>query len=214
MKIFLDTANIDEIKEVNSLGILDGVTTNPSLMAKESGTYQDKLREITTIVSGPVSAEVVSMDAEGMVREGRVFAKIADNINVKIPICREGLKAIKILAAEGIKTNTTLIFQPLQALLAAKAGTNFVSPFIGRLDDVSEYGMDVIRDIISIYDNYGIETEVIAASIRHPLHVVEAALAGADIATIPYKVLDLLLKHPLTDIGIEKFLADWKKVQQ
>jgi transaldolase len=214
MKIFLDTANIDEIKEVNSLGILDGVTTNPSLMAKESGTYYDKLREITTIVSGPVSAEVVSMDAEGMVREGRVFAKIADNINVKIPICREGLKAIKILAAEGIKTNTTLIFQPLQALLAAKAGTNFVSPFIGRLDDVSEYGMDVIRDIISIYDNYGIETEVIAASIRHPLHVVEAALAGADIATIPYKVLDLLLKHPLTDIGIEKFLADWKKVQQ
>jgi transaldolase len=214
MKIFLDTANIDEIKEVNSLGILDGVTTNPSLMAKESGTYYDKLREITTIVSGPVSAEVVSMEADGMVREGRVFAKIADNINVKIPICREGLKAIKILAAEGIKTNTTLIFQPLQALLAAKAGTNFVSPFIGRLDDVSEYGMDVIRDIISIYDNYGIETEVIAASIRHPLHVVEAALAGADIATIPYKVLDLLLKHPLTDIGIEKFLADWKKVQQ
>ena len=214
MKIFLDTANIDEIKEINSLGILDGVTTNPSLMSKESGTYPDKLREITAIVSGPVSAEVVSMEAEGMVKEGRVFAKIADNINIKIPICKEGLKAIKILAAEGIKTNTTLIFHPLQALLAAKAGTNFVSPFIGRLDDVSQYGMDVIRDIITIYDNYGIETEVIAASIRHPLHVVDAALAGADIATIPYKIIDQLLKHPLTDIGIDRFLKDWEKVQK
>lgn len=214
MKFFIDTANIDEINEANKLGILDGVTTNPTLMSREKGTYPDKLKEITSIVDGPVSAETVSLDAEGMVKEGREFAKIADNINIKVPICKEGLKAIKIFTSEGIKTNTTLIFQPTQALLAAKAGATIVSPFVGRIDDITNYGMDVIRDIVTIFDNYGIETEVLVASIRNPLHVVEAALAGADIVTLPLKVLDQLLKHPLTDIGIESFLKDWEKVQK
>ncbi len=214
MKFFLDTANIDEIREAHSFGILDGITTNPTLMSKEEGTYPDKLKEITSIVEGPVSAETVSLDAEGMVKEGREFAKIADNINVKVPVTLEGLKALKIFTSEGIKTNTTLIFQPIQALLAAKAGATFVSPFIGRIDDTVNYGMDVIRDIVTIYDNYGIETEIISASIRHPVHVFETALAGADIVTIPFKVLEQIIKHPLTDIGIEKFLQDWEKVKK
>ena len=214
MKIFMDTANIDEIKEAVSLGIIEGATTNPTLMSKEEGTYPDKLKEITAIIQGPVSAEVVALDAEGMVKEGRELAKIADNINIKIPIIKEGLKAIKMLTSEGIKTNTTLIFQPTQALLAAKAGATFISPFIGRIDDITYYGMDVIRDIVTIFDNYGIETQVIAASIRHPLHVVESALAGADIATVPFKVLNQMIKHPLTDIGIDKFLKDWEKVKK
>ncbi len=214
MKFFLDTANIDEIKEAHSFGILDGITTNPTLMSKEEGTYPDKLKEITSIVEGPVSAETVSLDAEGMVKEGRKFAKIADNINVKVPVTLEGLKALKIFTSEGIKTNTTLIFQPMQALLAAKAGATFVSPFIGRIDDTVSYGMDIIRDIVTIYDNYGIETEIISASIRHPVHVFKTALAGADIVTIPFKVLEQIIKHPLTDIGIKKFLQDWEKVKK
>jgi len=214
MKFFIDTANVNEINEANKLGILDGVTTNPTLMSRETGTYPDKLKEITSIVDGPVSAETVSLDAEGMVKEGREFAKIADNINIKVPISKEGLKAIKIFTSEGIKTNTTLIFQPTQALLAAKAGASIVSPFVGRIDDITNYGMDVIRDIVTIFDNYDIETEVLVASIRNPLHVVEAALAGADIVTVPIKVLDQLLKHPLTDIGIDSFLKDWEKVQK
>ena len=214
MKFFLDTANIDEIKEAHSFGILDGITTNPTLMSKEEGTYPDKLKEITSIVEGPVSAETVSLDAEGMVKEGQKFAKIADNINVKVPVTLEGLKALKIFTSEGIKTNTTLIFQPMQALLAAKAGATFVSPFIGRIDDTVSNGMDIIRDIVTIYDNYGIETEIISASIRHPVHVFKTALAGADIVTIPFKVLEQIIKHPLTDIGIKKFLQDWEKVKK
>lgn len=214
MKFFIDTANIDQIKEAKSIGMLDGVTTNPTLMSKEQGTYHDKLKEIAAIVDGPISAESVSIDAEGMVKEGRVFAKIADNINVKIPISIEGLKAISMLTSEGIKTNTTLIFQPTQALMAAKAGATIVSAFVGRIDDITNYGMDVIRDIVTIFDNYGFETEVLVASIRNPLHVVEAALAGADIATLPLKVLGQLLKHPLTDVGMEQFLKDWEKVEK
>ncbi|MFC1513578.1 fructose-6-phosphate aldolase [candidate division KSB1 bacterium] len=214
MKIFLDTANVEQIKEAHSLGILDGVTTNPSLMAKEEGTYPEKLKEICSIVDGPVSAETVSPDPEGIVKEGRELAKISDNINVKIPISKDGLKAIKMLSSEGIKINTTLIFQPSQALLAAKAGSDFVSPFMGRIDDMSAYGIDLIRDIVTIFDNYGIETEVIAASIRNPVHVLECALAGADIATVPLKILDQMISHPLTDIGIAKFLADWEKVKK
>jgi len=213
MKFFIDTCNIDEIKEAASIGILDGVTTNPSLAAKEKGAYPDMLKEICGIVKGPVSAEVVSLEADGMMQEGYVLAKIADNINIKVPVVKEGLKAIKRFSTEGIKTNCTLIFQPTQALLAAKAGAAFVSPFIGRIDDITNYGMDIIRDIVTIFDNYGIGTEVISASIRNPLHVVESALAGAHIATIPFKVIEQIIKHPLTDIGIKKFLADWEKVK-
>jgi len=213
MKFFIDTCNIDQIREAHSIGILDGVTTNPSLAAKEDKPYPEMLKEICSVVKGPVSAEVVALDAEGMVKEGYELAKIADNINIKIPIIKEGLKAVHKLHSEGIKTNTTLIFQPMQALLAARAGTAFVSPFIGRVDDITNYGMDVIRDIVTIFDNYDIETEVISASIRNPLHVVESALAGAHIATIPFKVIEQIIKHPLTDIGIEKFLADWEKVK-
>ncbi|MCP4727555.1 MAG: fructose-6-phosphate aldolase [bacterium] len=214
MKIFIDTANIDEIKEAASLGVLDGVTTNPSLMAKETGTYPEKLKEICEIVKGPVSAEVVSLESEAMFNEGMELAKIADNINVKVPITMEGLKVIKRFTNEGIPTNCTLIFQPSQALLAAKAGATFVSPFIGRVDDITNYGMDVIRDIVTIYDNYDLETQIIAASIRNPLHVFETALAGADIATIPLKVINQIIKHPLTDAGIAQFLKDWEKVQK
>jgi transaldolase len=214
MKIFIDTANIDEIKEAASLGVLDGVTTNPSLMAKETGTYPNRLKEICEVVKGPVSAEVVSLEADEMFKEGKELAKIADNINIKVPITMEGLKVIKRFTGEGIPTNCTLIFQPSQALLAAKAGATFVSPFIGRVDDITNYGMDVIRDIVTIYDNYDLETQIIAASIRNPLHVFESALAGADIATIPFKVINQIIKHPLTDIGIEKFLKDWEKVEK
>jgi len=214
MKFFLDTANLDEIREVASWGILDGVTTNPSLCAKEPIKFEDLIKEICRIVPGPVSVECVSDKSPDIISEARRLAKLAKNIAVKIPITIEGLKAIKVLSGEGIMVNTTLIFSPSQALLAAKAGAAFVSPFIGRLDDISEEGMALIEEIATIFDNYRITTEVIVASIRHPRHVVEAALIGADICTIPFSVMDKLIKHPLTDIGIEKFLKDWGKVKK
>jgi transaldolase len=211
MKFFIDTANIGEIRQANALGILDGVTTNPSLVAKESRPFEAILKDICREVDGPVSAEVVSLEADGMVKEGRKLAKLHDNIVIKVPIIEEGLKAVKRFSADGIKTNVTLLFNPLQALMAAKAGASYVSPFVGRLDDISQPGMDLVSDIVTIFDNYGYQTEIIVASIRNPIHVVDAALAGADIATIPFKVIGQLIKHPLTDIGMEKFLADWKK---
>lgn len=214
MKIFLDTANVTEIREAASLGVLDGITTNPSLVAKEGREFQDLLKEICSIVHGPVSAEVVSTDLAGMMREARELAKVADNIVVKVPLIGEGLKAVKCLSAEGIRTNVTLCFSPNQALLAAKAGAYIVSPFVGRLDDISTSGMDLIKQILTIYRNYGYQTQVLVASIRHPIHVVEAATMGADIATMPYKVFEQLIKHPLTDLGLEKFLSDWKKGQK
>jgi transaldolase len=213
MKIFIDTANLKEIREAQAMGILDGVTTNPSLLSKETGDPRDILKEICTIVNGPVSAEVVSTRFEEMVEEGRSLAKIANNIVVKVPIDLEGLKVIKKLSTEGIRINVTLIFSPTQALLAAKAGAAFVSPFIGRLDDIAIEGMDLIHQLVTIFDNYDIETEILAASIRHPVHVVQAAMAGADIATLPFIVLDKLLNHPLTDLGAEKFRKDWEKVK-
>jgi len=211
MKIFLDTANVNEIKEAASLGVLDGVTTNPSLVAKEGKDFRQSLEEICSIVNGPVSAEVVSTDFNGMVREGQELAKIHPNIVVKVPIIKEGLKAIKKLSAEGIRINCTLIFQPMQALLAAKAGATFVSPFVGRLDDVSTAGMEIISQIRQIFDNYGFDTEILAASLRHPMHAFEAAMLGADIGTMPYSVFEQLIKHPLTDVGLKKFLEDWEK---
>lgn len=214
MKFFIDTANIDEIKKGLDIGMVDGVTTNPSLVAKEQRPFQDILQDICAIVDGPVSAEVVSLDADGMVREGRELAKISDNIVIKVPMIEEGLKAVKRFSAEKIKTNVTLVFSATQAMLAAKAGATYISPFIGRLDDISQNGMDLISDIMTINDNYGFAAEVIVASIRHPMHVLEAALIGAEIATIPYKVIAQLAKHPLTDIGMEKFLADWDKRQR
>ncbi len=209
MKFFIDTANIDEIREANALGILAGVTTNPSLVAKEGVSFHDRLREITKEVSGSVSAEVISEDAEGMIKEGKELAAIAPNITVKVPMTLEGLKAVKAFSDANIKTNVTLIFNANQALLAARAGATYVSPFLGRLDDIGQEGMSLVATIAEIFDRHGIETEIIAASIRHPLHVTDAALNGAHIATIPYKVLGQLVKHPLTDQGIEKFLADW-----
>jgi len=212
MKIFLDTANIELIRMANELGVIDGVTTNPSLIAKEGRDFKEVVTEICNIVDGPISAEVVSKYAEGMVAEAKELAMIHENIVIKVPMTGEGLKATKQLSKLGIRTNVTLIFSSTQALLAAKAGATFVSPFVGRLDDISHVGMDLVREIVTIYDNYGYETEVIVASVRNPPHVVESALAGAHIATIPYKVLMQLLEHPLTDIGIEKFLADWEKV--
>ena len=211
MKFFIDTANVDEIKKALALGMVDGVTTNPSLVSKESRPFLEILKEICSLVEGPVSAEVVSLEAEGMDQEARELAKIADNIVIKIPMLEEGLKAVKILTAEGIKTNVTLVFSANQALLAAKAGATFVSPFVGRLDDIGQNGMDLIADIMTLYRNYGFTTEVIVASVRHPMHVLEAARLGADIATIPYKVIAQLAKHPLTDRGIQQFLADWEK---
>ena len=213
MKFFIDTANIDEIKKANELGLLDGVTTNPSLVAKEGREFKDLIKEICSIVDGPVSAEVVSTDAEGMVAEARELAKIADNIVVKIPLIKEGLKAVKILSSEGIKTNVTLCFSAIQALMAAKAGADYISPFVGRLDDIGVTGMELVEQIISIYEAYGYETEIIVASIRNPLHVLDAATMGADIATIPYKVMEQLIKHPLTDIGLANFLKDWEKTK-
>jgi len=212
MKFFIDTGNVDEIKKGIELGLVDGVTTNPSLVAKENREFDAVVKEILEIVRGPVSLEVVSEDAEGMVEEGKKLSALAENVVVKVPMTEEGLKATKILSDMNISVNQTLIFSPLQALLAAKAGADYVSPFIGRLDDVSHYGMDLVEQIVTIFDNYGFETEIIVASVRNPVHVLEAALMGADIATIPYKVLAQLAKHPLTDIGLEKFLADWKKV--
>lgn len=211
MKFFIDTANIDEIKKGVDMGMVDGVTTNPSLVAKETKPFEEILKEICETVDGPISAEVVSLDAEGMVEEGRKLAAIHSNIVIKVPMITEGLKATKQFADEGIKTNVTLVFSASQALLAAKAGATFVSPFVGRLDDISLTGMDLVSDIMTIYDNYGYQTEVIVASIRNPVHVMDAALIGADICTIPYKVIAQLAKHPLTDIGMEKFLADWEK---
>lgn len=211
MKFFIDTANMGEIKQAVALGMVDGVTTNPSLIAKEDKPFEELLLEICELVDGPVSAEVVSLEADGMVAEGRKLAALHANIVIKVPIIPEGLKAVKIFADKGIKTNVTLCFSAAQALLAAKAGANYISPFVGRLDDISQPGMDLVSDIISIYDNYGYTTEVIVASVRSPMHVIESALIGADIATIPFKVIAQLAQHPLTDIGIEKFLSDWKK---
>ena len=213
MKFFIDTANLDEIREAASLGVLDGVTTNPSLIAKEGvKDFQSHIKAICEIVDGPVSAEVVSTDVDGMLKEARELAKIHPNVTIKIPMIKDGIKAVKQLSAEGIKTNVTLVFSSPQALLAAKAGATFVSPFVGRLDDISHVGMDLIHEIVTIFDNYGFDTEVLSASIRSPLHVVESALAGAHVATIPLKVIEQLIKHPLTDIGLKKFLDDWKKV--
>ncbi|CAB3289820.1 putative transaldolase [Methanocaldococcus lauensis] len=209
MKFFLDTANVEEIKKYAELGLVDGVTTNPTLVAKEGRDFYEVVKEICEIVEGPVSAEVISTDAEGMVKEARELAKIADNIVIKIPMTKDGMKAVKILSAEGIKTNVTLVFSPLQALLAAKAGATYVSPFVGRLDDIGHVGMKLIEDVVKIYKNYDIKTEVIVASVRHPWHVLEAAKIGADIATIPPSVMDKLFNHPLTDIGLERFLKDW-----
>ena len=212
MKFFIDTANIEEIKKASELGMVDGVTTNPSLVAKEGREFKELIKEICDLVEGPVSAEVVSVDAEGMVREAKELAEIADNIVIKVPLIEEGLKATKILAGEGIKTNVTLCFSPVQALMAAKAGAAYISPFVGRLDDISHIGMELVEQILTIYNAYGFETEVIVASIRNPVHVLDSALMGADIATIPFKVIQQLIKHPLTDIGLENFLADWKKL--
>jgi transaldolase len=214
MKFFIDTGNLEEIRKGVALGLVDGVTTNPSLLAKEGGDPLETLREITKLVEGPVNAEVVSLDADGMVREGLSHAKIAQNIVIKAPMTTEGLKATRRLTAEGLRVNVTLIFSPVQALLAAKAGANYVSPFVGRLDDVSTVGMDLIRDILTIFQNYGYGTECLVASIRHPVHVLEAALMGAHVATMPFKVMEQLAKHPLTDIGIQKFLDDWRKLKK
>ncbi|MBI4417556.1 MAG: fructose-6-phosphate aldolase [Ignavibacteriales bacterium] len=213
MKFFIDTASIEEIKEAASLGILDGVTTNPSLVAKEGKDFRKLLEEICAIVDGDISAEVVATECEEMLKEGRELARIHKNIVVKIPLIKEGLKAVRILKTEGIRTNVTLCFSPNQALMAAKAGAYIISPFIGRLDDISANGMDLIRQVVTIYRNYNFETQVLVASVRHPLHVVDAAMIGADICTMPFKVIDQLIKHPLTDRGLERFLADWKKTQ-
>jgi transaldolase len=210
MKFFLDTANVDEIRKVHDLGILDGVTTNPSLVAKEKRNFRETITEICKIVTGPVSAETVSLDWEGMVREGRELARWAPNVYVKVPLTGDGLRAVHALSDDGIKTNVTLVFSAPQGLLAAKAGASIVSPFVGRLDDIGQDGMVLIRDLRQIFMNYGLMTEILAASIRHPIHVIEAAKAGSDIATMPYAVIQALIKHPLTDRGIERFLADWK----
>ncbi len=211
MKFFIDTANISEIREAKSLGVLDGVTTNPSLVAKEGKNFRELLDEIIKIVDGPISAEVLAIDYDGIVKEARELSKIHHNIVVKVPLIKEGLKAVRTLSDEDIKTNVTLCFSATQALLAAKAGATYISPFIGRLDDVSTDGMELIEQIITIYNNYGFATQILAASIRHPIHVLQAALLGADVATMPLKVLDQLIHHPLTDIGLEKFLSDRKK---
>ncbi len=215
MKFFIDTANLKEISEAHSLGLVDGVTTNPSLSAKEGVNdpvdFRGHILEICKIVPGPVSAEVVATETDAMVTEARELASIHDLVVVKIPMTHDGLKATRILSEEGIRVNVTLVFQPIQALLAAKAGAAYVSPFIGRLDDVNHRGMEIVEQIMTIFENYGYDTEVIVASIRHPLHVLEAALAGADIATIPYGVLMQLMKHPLTDVGLAKFLEDWRR---
>lgn len=213
MKFFLDTANLDEIRAGAALGIVDGVTTNPSLVAKEGKDFKTLVGQICEIIPGPVSAEVVSTTCDAMVKEGRELSKIAENVIVKLPTIPEGVKALKILAAEGVKTNLTLVFQPIQALIVAKAGATYCSPFLGRLDDIGQDGMALIDDIRLIYDNYGFRTEILAASLRHPLHVVQAAKAGADIGTMPYGVFKQLLNHPLTDIGLERFLSDFKKLQ-
>ena len=212
MKFFIDTANVDEIKEAQDLGMVDGVTTNPSLVAKEGKDFRGLIKEICAVVAGPVSVEVVSLEAGKMVAEAQDLAGMADNIVIKVPLIEEGLKAVKVLTEKGIKTNVTLCFSPVQALMAAKAGAAYISPFVGRLDDISSVGMDLVEQIGAIYENYAYETEIIVASVRNPIHVLDAALVGADIATIPLKVIRQLIKHPLTDIGLENFLADWKKL--
>lgn len=214
MQIFLDTANIDEIKEAMSWGVISGVTTNPSLVAKEKRDFKSLVKEIAEIVPGPISAEVLSMTSEEMIPEARELSKIAPNIVVKIPMTKEGLKAVKVLSKEGIKTNVTLIFSATQGLLAALAGATYVSPFVGRMDDISNEGMDVVEDLVIITENYGLPTKVIAASIRHPMHVLEAARVSAHIATVPFKVLEAMVHHPLTDIGIKRFLDDWSKARE
>lgn len=212
MKFFVDTANLDEIREAADLGLLDGVTTNPSLIAKEGDVdFKTRIKEICDIVEGDVSAEVTAVDYDGMMEQGRDLARIADNVVIKCPLTWDGLKATKTFSEEGIKVNVTLCFSPSQALLAAKAGAGYISPFIGRLDDISQDGMELIRQIVQIYDNYGFGTEVLAASIRHPMHIVDSALAGADVATVPFDVFKKIIKHPLTDKGLDAFLADWKK---
>ncbi len=210
MKIFIDTANVEDIRKASKLGILSGVTTNPSLIAKEGRDLKEVIEEICSIVDGPISAEVISLESEKMIEEGRELAKLHKNIVIKIPMCEEGLKAVSVLSKEGIKTNVTLIFSPLQALLAARAGASFVSPFLGRLDDIGNPGIDVVSEIAELFAIHGIETEIIAASIRNPMHVLDVAMAGANIATIPYKVIIQMTKHPLTDIGIEKFTKDYE----
>ena len=212
MKFFVDTANVEDIKKANDMGVICGVTTNPSLIAKEGRDFTEVIKEITSIVDGPISGEATTVDAEGMIKEGREIAAIHPNMVVKIPMTVEGLKAVKVLSSEGIKTNVTLIFSANQAILAANAGATYVSPFLGRLDDISQPGIELIRQIAEIFDIYGYDTEIIAASIRNPIHVTDCALAGADIATIPYKVIEQMTKHPLTDQGIEKFQADYKAV--
>jgi transaldolase len=215
MKFFIDTANLKEIREAHAMGVLDGVTTNPSLCAKEGiSDFEGFIAEICSTVEGDVSAEVVSTDYEGILAEGRKLAKIADNVVVKVPLIKEGIKAIKTFTDEGIKTNCTLCFSPTQALVAAKAGATYISPFVGRLDDISTNGMQLIAEIVQIYQNYGYDTEVLVASIRHPMHVVEAAQIGADVATMPFSVIERLIKHPLTDIGLKNFLSDWDKLQE
>jgi transaldolase len=211
MKFFIDTANIEEIKEANAMGMVDGVTTNPSLIAKEKGDFKEIIAQICRIVDGPVSAEVISLKTSGMIKEARDLAKIHKNIVVKIPMTIDGLKAVRTLTEEGINTNVTLVFSPLQALMAAKAGATYVSPFIGRLDDLSQDGLVLVDQIVTIYANYEFATEIIVASVRHPLHVLESAMMGADIATIPFNVLSKLAAHPMTDKGIKAFLADWEK---
>ena len=213
MKFFIDTANIDEIRDAARLGILDGVTTNPSLVAKEGRKFEAVIAEICTIVDGPISAEVTALDYDGMLAQAHPLAKIHKNVTIKVPLTKEGLRACKTLRAEGTAVNVTLCFSASQALLAAKCGATFISPFIGRLDDVSQDGMDLIRQIRAIYDNYGFTTQILAASIRHPMHVVDCALAGADVGTMPYKVMTQLYEHPLTDVGLKKFLEDWEKLK-
>jgi len=212
MKFFIDTADVKEIREAHSLGLVDGVTTNPSLIAKSGRKFEDVIKEIVSIVDGPISAEVVSLDHDGMIKEALKLAKIHKNIVIKLPMCPEGLKATKTLSEKKIKTNVTLIFTAMQALLAAKAGATYVSPFVGRLDDISQNGMGIIEEIRTIFDNYGFKAEIIVASVRNPIHVLDSALIGADVATIPYSVMMQLAKHPLTDAGIKKFLEDWEKV--
>ncbi len=213
MKFFIDTANIDEIVEVKEWGVVCGVTTNPSLIAKEGKKFEEVVKQISDIIDGPISAEVLALEADGMVREGRELAKIHKNIVIKVPMTKEGLKATKIFSKEGIKTNVTLVFSATQALLAARAGATYVSPFVGRVDDVGNVGMDLVRDIVEIFEFHDIKTEIIAASIRHPVHVLDAAKAGAHISTVPYKVFVQMLYHPLTDIGIERFLSDWENFE-
>lgn len=214
MRLFIDTANVEEIREANSWGIISGVTTNPSLIAREGRDFREVVKEICTIVDGPVSAEVISLEAQAMVREARELAAIHPNVVVKIPMTIEGLKVVKVLAEEGIRSNVTLVFSANQALMAAIAGATYVSPFVGRLDDVGQSGTEVVADIVQIFSQYGFDTEIIVASVRHPLHVLEAARLGADIATVPFKVLEQMSRHPLTDVGIERFLADWKGVKR